>query len=240
MPCPHVRRVAIPLTTQSRCIAARANKGSEDKSWSEIAAEAADVVKSVVNKVKDTASSALHRIKQKPSDSTPARQQQQQSVYGRTEDRPLPMTFPGGGGLLGGLVGGLVNTAIKGIAEQLEKSAQDSRSVSENAAERISSSYQVKQRLGEVTVGLPMSQSVASQSVNGRTSKTISLLLPLYNAAGAPVAQAQVRMPAGDSISLDDDNDDDDSGSSGGSKTRSKVTSSPAGEVIDAEFRDLK
>jgi len=113
-------------------------------------------------------------------------------MWATVDDRPLPVALPGGGGLLGGLVGGIVNTAIKGIADQLEKSAQDSRSVSEYAAERIAGSYQVKQRLGEVTVGLPMSQSVSSQSINGRTSKTVSLLLPVYNAAGAPVAQAQV------------------------------------------------
>jgi len=56
-------------------------------------------------------------------------------------------------------------------------------------------------------------------------------------------------MPAGDSINLDNDNDDDGGGINGNdssrsrasSKQRSKVTSSgPAGEVIDAEFRDLK
>lgn len=62
------------------------------------------------------------------------------------------MPIPGGGGLLGGLVGGLVNSAIKGLADQLEKSAAESRSVAELAAERIQGSYRVKQRLGEVGV----------------------------------------------------------------------------------------
>jgi hypothetical protein len=55
-------------------------------------------------------------------------------------------------------------------------------------------------------------------------------------------------MPAGDSINLDNDNDDDGGGINGNdssrsrasSKQRSKVTGGPAGEVIDAEFRDLK
>jgi hypothetical protein len=106
------------------------------------------------------------------------------------------MTLPGGG-LLGGIVGGLLNTAVKGLAKELEKSAEQTRSVADLAAERISSSRQIKQRLGEVTVGLPMSQSVASQNINGRVSKTVSLLLPVYNLAGAPVAQAQVTQVEG-------------------------------------------
>jgi hypothetical protein len=106
------------------------------------------------------------------------------------------MTLPGGG-LLGGLVGGLLNSAVKGLAKELEKSAEQTRSVTDLAAERISSSRRIKQRLGEVTVGLPMSQSVASQSINGRVSKTVSLLLPVYNLAGAPVAQAQVTQVEG-------------------------------------------
>ena len=42
-----------------------------------------------------------------------------------------------------------------------------------------------------------MSQSVATQSINGRVSKTVNLLLPVYNAAGAPVAQAQVLQTEG-------------------------------------------
>lgn len=100
--------------------------------------------------------------------------------------------MPMPGGILGGLMGGLVNTAIKGLAKELEKSAEQTRNVSEIAAERISNSRRIKQQLGEVTVGLPMSQSVSSQNINGRVSKTVNLLLPVYNAAGAAVAQAQV------------------------------------------------
>ena len=43
----HVRVVAAqaPLITQPRRLAVRASNGGDDKSWSEIAAEAADVVK---------------------------------------------------------------------------------------------------------------------------------------------------------------------------------------------------
>lgn len=101
------------------------------------------------------------------------------------------------GGLFGGIVGGLLNSAVQGLAKEMEKTAQQTRSVSELAAERISSSREVKRRLGEVTVGLPMSQSVASQNINGRVSKTVNLLLPVYNAAGVPVGQAQVAQTEG-------------------------------------------
>lgn len=96
------------------------------------------------------------------------------------------------GGFLGGLMGSVINSAVQGLAKEMEKTAEATRSVAEVAADRISSSRRVKQRLGQVTVGLPMSQSVATQSINGRVSKTVNLLLPVYNAAGAPVAQAQV------------------------------------------------
>eukprot|EP00882_Tetradesmus_deserticola_P014314 GHRQ01015220.1.p1 GENE.GHRQ01015220.1~~GHRQ01015220.1.p1 ORF type:complete len:179 (-),score=48.91 GHRQ01015220.1:887-1423(-) len=117
-------------------------------------------------------------------------------LRGTADDRLLPMPVPGGG-LLSGLVGGLLNTAVQGLAKEMENSAKQTRSVADLAAERISSSRRIKQRLGEVTVGLPISQSVASQSINGRVSKTVSLVLPVYNLAGVPVAQAQVTQAEG-------------------------------------------
>eukprot|EP00879_Flechtneria_rotunda_P032130 GHRR01035287.1.p1 GENE.GHRR01035287.1~~GHRR01035287.1.p1 ORF type:complete len:168 (+),score=67.04 GHRR01035287.1:214-717(+) len=158
------------------------------------------------------------------------------------EDQPFPLQVPGG--LLGGLMGGLANAAISGLAQQLEKTAAESRNVSQLAAARVENSQRIKQRLGQVSVGLPLSQSVSSQNINGRVSKTVSLLLPLYNAARVPVAQAQVtqvegqaqsicriavRMPEGDTVVLDDDAD---LGRPGGSRH--------SGDIIDAEFRDLK
>lgn len=228
-----------------RLLVARASKDS--KSWGEIAAEAVEVAKDVGSKLKDSITSLVPGKKQQ----TDSSRLQQRSPYSRGDERPLPMPLPGGG-LLGGLVGGLLNTAVKGLAKELEKSAEQTRSVTDLAAERISSSRRIKQRLGEVTVGLPMSQSVASQSINGRVSKTVSLLLPVYNLAGAAVAQAQVtqvegpaqntcriavRMPEGDTVVLDDS---DEPGGSSGSSSRRKAGAAVQGDVIDAEFRDLK
>jgi hypothetical protein len=109
----------------------------------------------------------------------------------RADDRQLPQ-FPSPGGLFGGLVGGLVNQAVKGLASEMQKTAAQTRSVSETAALRIQNSSILQQRLGRVTVGPAMSQSMSSSNINGRVSKNISLLLPVYGPGGRPVAQAQV------------------------------------------------
>lgn len=107
------------------------------------------------------------------------------------DDRQLPQ-FPSPGGLFGGLVGGLVNQAVKGLASEMQKTAAQTRSVSETAALRIQQSSRLQQRLGRVTVGPAMSQSMSSSNINGRVSKNISLVMPVYGPGGRPVAQAQV------------------------------------------------
>lgn len=107
------------------------------------------------------------------------------------DDRQLPQ-FPSPGGLFGGLVGGLVNQAVKGLASEMQKTAAQTRSVSETAALRIRQSSRLQQRLGRVTVGPAMSQSMSTSNINGRVSKNISLVMPVYGPGGRPVAQAQV------------------------------------------------
>ena len=94
-------------------------------------------------------------------------------------------------------MGGLVNQAVKGLAKEMQKTAAETRSVAETAALHIQQSERIRQRLGAVTVGPAMSQSSATSSINGRVSKTISLLLPVYGAGGLPVAQAQVTQVEG-------------------------------------------
>jgi hypothetical protein len=107
------------------------------------------------------------------------------------DDRQLPQ-FPTPGGLFGGLVGGLVNQAVKGLAKEMQKTAAQSRSVSETAAMRIQQSQRIRERLGPVTVGPAMSQSMSTSNINGRVNKTISLMMPVYGSGELPVAQAQV------------------------------------------------
>lgn len=89
-------------------------------------------------------------------------------------------------------MGGLVNQAVKGLAKEMQKTAAETRSVSETASLRIQQSQRIQQRLGPVTVGAAMSQSMSTSSINGRVSKTISLVMPVMGAGGMPVAQAQV------------------------------------------------
>jgi len=89
-------------------------------------------------------------------------------------------------------MGGLVNTAMKGLAKEMQKTAAETRSVSDTAALRIQQSRQIQQRLGPVTVGPPFGQSMSTSNINGRVSKTINLMMPVLGAGGRPVAQAQV------------------------------------------------
>lgn len=114
------------------------------------------------------------------------------------DDRQLPQ-FPTPGGLFGGLVGGLVNQAVKGLAKEMQKTAAQTRSVSETAAMRIQQSQRIRERLGPVTVGPAMSQSMSTSNINGRVNKTISLMMPVYGSGGLPVAQAQVTQVEGSS-----------------------------------------
>ncbi|KAF8060017.1 hypothetical protein HT031_004955 [Scenedesmus sp. PABB004] len=227
-----------PAPRARRSLAARAGPpaGSE-RSWSEIAAEGAEVVKAALTKIKDSILKPAARPPQAPlrrRDEPP----QQQGLAG------LP------GGLLGGLVGGLVGSAVKGLARELERSAADGRSVADTAARRIGASARLQRRLGAVRAGPPLSQAVSSSSINGRVQKRVQLVLPVVNAAGAMVAQAQVtavegdamqhecriavRMPEGDTLLLDDDDDGGDAAGSGAPRAGRQ------GEVIvDAEFKDL-
>jgi hypothetical protein len=117
-------------------------------------------------------------------------------AYAYADDRQLPQ-FPSPGGLFGGLMGGLVNQAVKGLAKEMQKTAAQTRSVSETASLRIQQSQCIQQRLGRVTVGPAMSQSMSTSSINGRVSKTINLVMPVYGAGGLPVAQAQVTQVEG-------------------------------------------
>jgi hypothetical protein len=98
----------------------------------------------------------------------------------------------GGGGLLGGLLGGLAGAAARGLAETLAAGAAEGAGAAERAAAAIVADARVTAALGRVSVGPPMSQAISSSSVNGVTTRRVSLLLPLLDGAGAVVAQARV------------------------------------------------
>lgn len=105
--------------------------------------------------------------------------------------------FGGGlvGGLLGRAVGGVLRSAAGALAEQLQQAAQQVADVQDRAARVIEGSAKVRAALGgSVRVGPPMSQSSMSQSINGRVSKTVTLLMPV---AGANGQTAQVGAGSG-------------------------------------------
>ncbi|KIZ04794.1 hypothetical protein MNEG_3161 [Monoraphidium neglectum] len=224
-------------------------KQDGEKSWVEIASEAAGVAKSVFDKVKSGASAALQAVT-KPKDAAapsdrrqeqwgraPLQQQQQQ------QQSPLAPLF--GDGLLGRAVGGLVASAVKGLGEQMERQAREAQGLYEDAAAAIRASPEVAARMGgAVTVGPAISQSSSSSSVNGRVTKRVSLILPVTG-PGRSMAQAQVVssegpgtvsttdivvvLPGGDSIRV--------AGGRGGGGRPGAYQQ--GGVVIDAEFQDI-
>lgn len=256
-----VRSANAPLLTQRvllvperphvppRSVAAFATgKQDNEKSWGDIAAEAADVAKSVFDKVKSGASAAIEAFK---PPKTPLEQPRDEDrsrgpLKGRQGgDAPLAPLF--GDGLLARAVGGMVAGALRGLGEQLEKQARETRGVYEDAAVAIRGCPEVAARLGgAVSVGGPMSQSSSSSNINGRVTKRVVMVLPVSGPNGA-FAQAQVIstetsgapaatdikvvMPTGESIQVSGG-----SGGSGGGRKRYVQT----GEVIDAEYTDVK
>lgn len=64
--------------------------------------------------------------------------------------------------------------------------------VYQEAVGRITRSDQLRARMGPVTCAPPMSQSVSSQVINGRSTKQVTLIVPVYGQSGQ-AAQAQVR-----------------------------------------------
>ena len=108
----------------------------------------------------------------------------------------------------------------------------------------IESDPRVRDRLGGSAQCLaPMSQSSMTQSINGRVSKVVTLVLPIVGAGGRAAAQAEVRwvenadaageqlsvsvrLPNGEVVRVD--------GGGRGSKS-----SSSKGGTIDVEWREV-
>lgn len=247
----HLPAVSGPLRKSARqqgraylSVRASRDKPDGDKSWGEIAADAADVAKSVFSKIKDTASSILT-----PAPTTKPTEEASSSSASR---KPAPRQTPddlglstGGGGLLPNLVGramgGLISGALSSLTKQLQEAAKEQQGVYEEAAERIRTSAKLRTRLGNVTVGPLMSQSSSSSSINGRVTKQIVLLMPVYGAGGdGGTAQVAVTEgPQGRSMQISVRTSDgavvvvDDGGSGGGGP-------GGRGSVIDVEYREVK
>jgi hypothetical protein len=84
----------------------------------------------------------------------------------------------------------MVGAAVKGLSEQVERSARESRAVYDQASRRLRASRALADRLGSpVTVGPVVSQSVSSSSINGVSSRRLVLLVPVQGPLGAGQAQ---------------------------------------------------
>lgn len=225
-----------PHQLHVRCLA---SKGSGEKSWSEIGAEAAKLGVDLVKKVGNTVGSAVEALVSTKKEERPIERReerrQRRDVY-----RPEQEAFGGGlvGGLLGRAVGGMLRSAVGALGEQLREAQEQVADVQERAARVIQSNSKLQARMGgSVRVMPAVSQSSMSSSINGRTSKTLTLVMPVVG-AGGQAAQAQVQYVEGDragqelSISVRLPNGevlDLDGGSSLGA----------AGQTIDVEWRSV-
>lgn len=229
------RAAARPLTL--RCLASRSGG---DKSWSEIASEAASVGKDLLKKVGSTVSSAVEKV----SDAIVSQREEREPPVAsqpRRRGREELGDWAGGGGLLGGLVGravgGLVGGAIREMGKQMQQAAQQSEEIRSRAAAVIETSSQVRNRLGPgVRVGLPVSQSSMTQVINGVSSRRVTLLLPVSSSRGPAQADVsfveggqagregdlsiRLRLPSGEVLDVN-------------------VAGGYAGKTIDVEWREL-
>uniref|UniRef100_A0A061REU6 Uncharacterized protein n=1 Tax=Tetraselmis sp. GSL018 TaxID=582737 RepID=A0A061REU6_9CHLO len=177
-----------PVRQSIRALAAARKSPREnhpdEKTWGEVAEEAASGLKAVVDK---TVSVVKRAIGQDEASKVEKRDRRE------TEELSRPPDFGSffGGGLLGRAAGSVLGSAVRAMGEQMAEVSRQSEGVQRRAAMAIQSSREVSDRLGgAVEVGTPVSQSSMSSSINGRVSKKVTLVLPVSGPRG--LAQAQV------------------------------------------------
>ncbi|GAB4821872.1 hypothetical protein N2152v2_008918 [Parachlorella kessleri] len=228
-----------------RCLASRRDNG--DKSWGDIAEEAKEVAKDFARKVGSGISGAIAKVL--PSEEERAIKHSEQEERARRELYRGP-GVEGGifSGLLGRAVGRMLQGALGAVGEQLRQAAEQVADVQSRAVAMIESDPRVRDRLGgSVQCLAPMSQSSMTQSINGRVSRVVTLVLPVVGAGGRAAAQAEVRwvenadaageqlsvtvrLPSGEVVRVD-------GGGRGGSSRSS--SSSSKGNTIDVEWREV-
>lgn len=124
------------------------------------------------------------------------------------------------------------------VGKMAAQAAQQAADVQSRAAAIIETSQQVRERLGEVRVGQPFSQSSAASSINGRMTRRVTLLLPVDSSRGRATAEVsfvegdatsgggsdfniRLRLPSGQVLTVDN------------------ASTSYAGKTIDAEWRSI-
>jgi len=221
---------------ETRAFAKSRKSDDDEKSWSEVAEEASHTAKSVFNKLV----SSVKKIAGQDEQSKLERQRRKEQ-----EELSKPPDLSGlfGGGLLGRAAGSMLGSAIKAVGDQMAEAGRQAEGIRQRATSAIEASSAVREHLGSgVQVGPPMSQSTMSSSINGRVSKTVSLIMPVVGSRGTAQAiveatesgdsvsdmNIQVRMPSGAIVNVRDTGDGP--GGPGGA----------SGRIIDAEWKEVQ
>mmetsp|Transcript_5946 Transcript_5946/g.15802 ORF Transcript_5946/g.15802 Transcript_5946/m.15802 type:complete len:259 (-) Transcript_5946:164-940(-) len=232
-----------PTPPPSYVVFSSQRQGDDEPSWKDIANSAGNLLKTTFNKVKNSAASLLAPKKEQPPPEPPLRRRQEQLQQEQLRQRDLQRQgltrVPGADDLLPGLFGRAAGSLLSGafdmLGSELAKSSKERETVLDEARRRISNSPAVKQRLGNVQVLEPTSQSSSTMSINGRSTQRINLITPIQGSSGA-LAFGQVeyaseggkrssciinvQMPEGDMVRIDE------------------VDAS--GQTIDVDFREIR
>lgn len=225
-----------PRHQQLRCLASRRD---DEPSWSDIASEAGQVAKDLVKKLGSSVSKAAGKVAEAIVPSEEKEAPVERRERGRRGDVYRPEDAFGGGlvgGLLGRAVGGMLRSAVGALGEQMRQAQEQVADVQDRATRIIETNSRLRDALGgSVRAQPPVSQSSMSQSINGRMSKTVTLIMPVVGSRGMAQAQVQyveggnsggdqltvsVRLPNGQVINLDG-------------------SSMAAGKTIDVEWREV-
>lgn len=206
-----------------------------DKSWGEIAEEAAVVAKDVASKVTSGVSKVLASLS--PTSESAEQQQRRRPVRRPRDDTDEVMSQLGlPGGLLGRALGKVVGGVFQQIGAQLQETAAEVADVQQRAARIIEGNAAVRAQLGGDVQVLPATSNAAMrEDINGRRRVVVTLMLPVVGPGGRR-AQAEVRsevgsrggdlrvrvmLPNGQVVNLDEE------------------AAAAAGQTIDVEYRTL-
>ncbi|CAK0783198.1 hypothetical protein CVIRNUC_006397 [Coccomyxa viridis] len=232
-----------------RCMAS--SRGQEEKSWSDLASDAAGLAKSAIGKLGRTLSDTVTALVPQSREDPPRRVSPRQR-YGRGDNeygRMYPWEREQGStglaeGLMGGLVGRAVGGMLGGMAKQLQQQQQQAADLRQQALHAVQRDRQVQAHLGrDISLGPGGSSTSTSSSwVNGCSATTTTLQFYVAGSSGRQAlasvrettsgnggssTSVQVQLPTGEV--LDIDGSDSGGGSSGMS-----------GDVIDVEVRDVR
>lgn len=161
-----------------------------------------------------------------------------------------------GGGVMGTVMGHTLGRAVdklaKGAAEQLQvvqrqmqAAQQQADKLQQTAAQAIKANAQLRQHLGgDVDVAPPISQSSNMQILNGQTTQTIKLVMPVVGSNGRTAhahiqtsangqLDIQVQLPNGQVVTVDSDD-------ASSYEDQDDELTSQKGRVIDADWREVR